>query len=467
VEAGVGARGPAGNPARSEDREEVRDAPPEGRSCSLTTSRTHDDADCASVAICSRVRVSGRASGSPESSGAFLAGKGWGAWRGWWESPLELEACVAGWCLRRRGETVDQWSSFAEAARELWTRRLDRTDRPWAIGWLGYEQCGLLAGIAGLRAPPSGPCDGWWLIEPFRKGGPPRFSTRLLDQAPRLSCSLADKSFRDQVALIREHIAEGQVYQVNLTRRFRAAPWSGGVQPILATTVQGGAPPYLSLFFHSSGELLCASMELLLRRRGDLIETMPIKGTRPRGRDEAEDRRLTADLESDPKELAELAMIVDLERNDLGRVARVGSVRVVDPGSVRSFPAVHHRIARIQAQVDPSAPWWELLAAVAPGGSVTGCPKIAAMELIAAIETTARGPYTGALGVVTASGDVELALPIRCAWSAEGGLEFAAGCGIVWQSDPHREELESRLKVQRWLDLVESRGRRCDDLAQR
>jgi anthranilate/para-aminobenzoate synthase component I len=195
-------------------------------------------------------------------------------------------------------------------------------------------------------------------------------------------------------------------------------------------------------------------MEMLLRRRGERLETAPIKGTRPRAEDSKEDRRLAMELASDPKERAELAMVIDLERNDLGRVARVGSVEVIDPGSVRSYASVHHLVGRVQARARPGLDWWELLAAMAPGGSVTGCPKHAAMTLIRELEPVQRGPFTGAFGVVAGNGDLEMALPIRTAWRVGTTVEFAAGCGIVWESDPKREEEESRLKVARWLDLV-------------
>ena len=160
------------------------------------------------------------------------------------------------------------------------------------------------------------------------------------------------------------------------------------------------------------------------------------------------------ELDADPKEQAELAMVVDLERNDLGRVSEIGSVEVADPGSVHAFAAVHHRVARVRGRARHDLEWWELLAAVAPGGSVTGCPKRAAMSVIAELEPVPRGPFTGALGVVAGNGDLEMALPIRTAWRLGSTLEFAAGCGVVWQSEPAAEEEESRLKVARWLKLV-------------
>jgi anthranilate/para-aminobenzoate synthase component I len=163
---------------------------------------------------------------------------------------------------------------------------------------------------------------------------------------------------------------------------------------------------------------------------------------------------LAEELASDPKERAELAMVIDLERNDLGRVSRIGSVEVVDPGSVRTYASVHHLVGRVKSRARPGLEWWEVLAAMVPGGSVTGCPKHAAMSLIRDLEPVQRGPFTGAFGVVAGNGDMEFALPIRTAWQIGTTLEFAAGCGVVWDSNPEAEEKECRLKVARWLDLV-------------
>jgi anthranilate/para-aminobenzoate synthase component I len=271
--------------------------------------------------------------------------------------------------------------------------------------------------------------------------------------------SLDAGQFRDHVEDIRRRIAAGEVYQVNLCRRLAVEGWTGSLDAFAAAAAVGGIPDFLAHIEYDDGELVCASMELLLRRRGELLETQPIKGTRPRGLSPEDDSRLAADLENDPKERAELAMIVDLERNDLGRISQIGSVRVADPGSVYPYAAVHHRVARVVGRLRPGVEWWEALGAMAPGGSVTGCPKLAAMSVITELEPTPRGPFCGAFGVVAGNGDLELALPIRTAWRVGRLVEFAAGCGIVWESDPDSEEMESRLKVARWLELVEGRHR--------
>jgi anthranilate/para-aminobenzoate synthase component I len=274
--------------------------------------------------------------------------------------------------------------------------------------------------------------------------------------------SLNEDNFKDEVRRIRMLIAEGSVYQVSLCRRFTVEQWEGGLRQLFETALVGSVSPgYLSCFlwgWSSSGELGCASMELLVSRRGGFLETRPIKGTRPRGKTVADDLDMIRQLESDDKERAELAMIVDLERNDLGRVARTGSVVVDDPGRVWTWERIHHRVARITAEVPKATPWWEILAVMAPGGSVTGCPKEAAMAVITDMEPVARGPFTGALGVIAGNGDLELALPIRTVWTSGDRLEMGAGCGIVWESDPEAEEAESRLKIQKWLELTGARA---------
>lgn len=356
--------------------------------------------------------------------------------------------------LEDRGLEISRWPDLTDALSALWSERSVRDGAPWAVGWLGYEACAEFAGgLPALEAGAAFPT-GVLLIEPRSTVTAP-VAPASAEGGTGARWSLDGDEFRESVAMIRERIAAGDVYQVTLSRRMSVEGLSGSLDAFQQASCIGGVPEYLARFSFDEGELLTASMELLLRRRGSDLETRPIKGTRRRGGSEAQDRALAADLDGDPKERAELAMIVDLERNDLGRVCVTGSVGVADAGSVHSYPAVHHRVARVTGRLRPGLEWWDALAALCPGGSVTGCPKIAAMEVIAEIEPLSRGPFAGALGVIGGNGDMEMALPIRSAWSADGRVEFAAGCGIVWESDPVAEELESRIKVARWLELVE------------
>jgi para-aminobenzoate synthetase component I len=242
------------------------------------------------------------------------------------------------------------------------------------------------------------------------------------------------------------YLAAGDAYQVNLTQPFTtalAAPaWALYTRLATRHPVPYGA--YLDL---GGSQLVMNSPELFLRRRGARVETRPIKGTRPRGASVAEDTALAAELLADPKERAEHVMIVDLERNDLGRVAATGSVTVEAHARLESHPTVHHLVSRIVARLRDGIGLTELLRATFPGGSITGAPKLRAMEIIAELEPWARGAYTGAIGLFHPGGDLELGLAIRTATVAGGLLRYPAGGGIVIDSRPERELAEAWLKT--------------------
>ena len=389
---------------------------------------------------------------------ADLRGPGWGRWRGGWKACRRLEGRPGLWSVVESGRETIRWPTLAEAIEDLWRDRAIMDSAPWAVGWLAYEACAELGGGLPARRDPEASLVGVLLLEPEKAGPEPILRAGKPAGGSELKISLSEEQFKEGVHSIRESIACGTVYQVNLCRRFTVDRWDGGLGRFFEISSTGTVvPDYLSAFSWDGphwGELVCASMELLVSRRGTRVETRPIKGTRPRGVAPDEDARLIQELESDPKEQAELAMIVDLERNDLGRIARTGSVVVEDPGRVCSWDHIHHRVARVKASVSAHRSWQDIVAAMAPGGSVTGCPKLSAMSVISRSEPVARGPFAGALGVITGAGDLELALPIRTAWTSGGRLEMGAGCGVVWESDPIAEEVESRLKVEKWLEVA-------------
>jgi para-aminobenzoate synthetase component I len=250
-----------------------------------------------------------------------------------------------------------------------------------------------------------------------------------------------ESEYADAVEVVRGAIAEGDVYQVNLVQHLRA-PFAGDVHA-LAAALAPLRPLEPAPLVGDGWAIVSASPELLLSKRGRTIRTSPIKGTRPAG--------VSVD---DEKDAAEHVMIVDLERNDLSRVAVPGSVRWPELLVERELAGVTHLVATVEAELRQDVGLGELLAAVLPGGSVTGCPKIAALDLVAALEPVGRGASMGALGRVYANGDLDLALTIRTFAVAEGFIHLWVGGGIVWESDPLAEVEESWVKARPLLNAI-------------
>jgi para-aminobenzoate synthetase component 1 len=275
--------------------------------------------------------------------------------------------------------------------------------------------------------------------------------------APRWDWS--DDTYRARVERVIAYLRAGDCYQVNLAHRLRVALDESSVVP-LWLALRAGAPAPLGAFLSiGNGEaaILSNSPELLLRVGADsdgkpargAIETRPIKGTRRRGRDADEDARLAAELDASDKDAAEHLMIVDLERNDLGHVAETGSVVVRGWRRRLTLPTVHHLVSTVAARLEPGVGLAEILRATFPGGSVTGAPKLRAMEIIDELEGVRRGVYCGAIGWLGPGQRVELALAIRTGtWTrAAGELVWPVGGGIVADSDPDGELEETRVKA--------------------
>ncbi|MGE0322063.1 MAG: anthranilate synthase component I family protein [Polyangiaceae bacterium] len=254
-----------------------------------------------------------------------------------------------------------------------------------------------------------------------------------------------------------EFIAQGDLYQVNLARRFTYRATGGPIELLLAVAGHGAAP-YACALDVGQARVVGLSPELFLRLEPNgRVTTIPIKGTRPRGKDEASDAALSLELDADPKERAELAMILDVERNDLGRIASTGSVQLTRGPEIVTHPTIHHRQATLCAELRPEVTRRALLSAMLPSGSVTGAPKVRAMELIANLEPVRRGLYTGAYGCVTQAGGLELAMAIR-SLSLRGEVgHYHTGGGIVADSDPERELSETEWKAEQFQALASSR----------
>ncbi len=265
--------------------------------------------------------------------------------------------------------------------------------------------------------------------------------------------SLPRVRYESAVEQVRERILAGDSYVLNLSQQIHV-PAMGTPEQCYAQLTARAPVPYGALLSTGAGALIGASPERFLSRRGNAIETRPIKGTRPRHLDSGADAGAIAELLANEKETSELTMIVDLCRSDLGRVAEVGSVDVAVMREVESFRTVHQAVATVRATQRPGVSLGQLLRAVFPAGSVTGCPKVRAMEIIDTLETVERGPYTGAYGWIDHGGNCDLAMNIRTALWRGGGLAIGAGGGITSESDPAAEWEESMLKARALLDAM-------------
>ncbi|MBP9088752.1 MAG: anthranilate synthase component I family protein, partial [Kofleriaceae bacterium] len=250
------------------------------------------------------------------------------------------------------------------------------------------------------------------------------------------------------------YIAAGDVYQVNVARRWSAQVLAPGDALALLASIDGLAPaPYSGMLEFAGATLVSASPEMFLQQRGRRVETRPIKGTRPRTGDVRQDAAARADLMQSEKDSAEHLMIVDLERNDLGRICDVGSVQVSEIGYVVELPQLYHRVSRVRGTLRAEVGIAALLQATFPGGSITGAPKVRAMQIIAELEPWPRGPYCGGFGWFgSADGAValELAIGIRIGVLTANALHVYVGGGIVADSDPRAEVRETDDKLAGW-----------------
>ena len=280
------------------------------------------------------------------------------------------------------------------------------------------------------------------LAERLRRPKPLAEATLELTEPPE-----APERHRERIRQVLELIAKGELYQVNIARRFRLRA-RGGAIALLARLARRAPAPYSAALTLGEVSVAATSPELLLALEPDgRVTTSPIKGTRPRGVDAEHDGALAAELDADPKERAELSMILDVERNDLGRIATVGSVRLLAAPRVVTHRTIHHRVATLGARLAPGVDREALLRAMLPSGSVTGAPKIRAMEVIAETEPERRGLYTGGFGMLRHDGGLVLGMAIRTLTIRDGEGHYFSGGGIVADSDPEREVAETHWKA--------------------
>ena len=278
--------------------------------------------------------------------------------------------------------------------------------------------------------------------------------------SPEVPARIATSNFsRDAYCAVVQralnYIGAGDVYQLNLAQRF-SIPWPCGdaASAQLYLRLRAESPAAYGAFLGAElvGNKLsvCSiSPELFLSARGRNVTTRPIKGTRPRTRDHEANAAAERELAQSPKECAELNMIVDVERHDLGRVCEFGSVRVESAGEIETLPTLYHRVATVTGRLRPRCGPASLLRAAFPGGSITGAPKIRAMQLIRELEPDPRGIYCGAIGWLGLNGDLDLNIAIRTAVhdTVSGVVQYHAGSGIVADSDPEREYDETLHKA--------------------
>jgi anthranilate synthase component I len=261
-------------------------------------------------------------------------------------------------------------------------------------------------------------------------------------------------AFIERVRRAKEYVRAGDVYQANLSRPWAvelAAAAHGGTRSAAAALYQrlraANPAPFAALAQWREVALLSSSPERLVRIEGRRVDTRPIAGTRPRSRLPAADAAEMSALAAHPKERAEHIMLIDLERNDLGRVCEAGSVRVDELMSIESYAHVHHIVSNVSGVLRPEVTPIGALRAVFPGGTITGCPKFRCMQIIAELEEVGRGAYTGSLGYLTRDGRLDANILIRTMTLRGQRVEFRAGAGIVADSDPQRELEETRAKA--------------------
>jgi anthranilate/para-aminobenzoate synthase component I len=274
--------------------------------------------------------------------------------------------------------------------------------------------------------------------------------------------NLSRRDNMERVTLCKNYIAAGDIYQANLSHRFAVSLDPGLPGDTHGTTValyaslrRVNPSPFSALLEFGDINLLSSSPERLVRLQGRTAETRPIAGTRPRGADLADDRHLAEELITNPKERAEHLMLVDLERNDLGRVCRYGSVRADELMIIERYSHVSHLVSNIVGTLRDGLDGFDLIRAMFPGGTITGVPKIHCMELIETLEPVRRGPYTGSLGYISWSGDLDFNIIIRTLILKGTRGYVQVGAGIVADSDPSREYDETLYKAEALMEALQ------------
>jgi len=360
---------------------------------------------------------------------------------------IRCESATLQTVARVGNSTIRQWDDPLEALQ--W---MSRTFWPGKGRWIGYLSYDVGRLFEKLPARAAGDLNLPWFVFTYcrpagdRPGG--KDSDYGKSEEPPVS-NFSRSQYESAVRRTLEYIGAGDVFQVNLSQRFTAGLKSHPVE-IYRRLVRQSPAAYGAYLGYDDFAIISNSPELFLRVTPDRrIVTRPIKGTRPIG------AGMELALRDSIKDQAELNMIVDLERNDLGRVCRVGSVEVAERRAIEAHPTVYHGVATIRGMLREDVTFVDLLRATFPGGSVTGAPKIRAMEIIDELEPVRRGPYCGAIGYLDAAGNIQFNVAIRTMIAKEGRIYIPVGGGIVADSDPAEEYEETLVKGKAMLAAAE------------
>jgi len=409
-------------------------------------------------------------------------------------SRFDILPMAAGECLRlssdgRLSGPHAGTEGFLSALEHWWTRlRIPETASPlpFSGGWLlylGYELASEIeprlrlprsadpvAALA-IRAPAAWIRDratgqAWLMAEPGYESLLEEFENRVLNLRSSPPPSGAafhieeddPRTFLDAVRRGLDYIAAGDVYQTNLSRGWqgRAVPPVDPVQ-VYRRLRATNPSPFAAMLRYEDFALLSSSPERLVSIRGNTVSTRPIAGTRPRGATPEADAALVRSLLDNEKERAEHVMLIDLERNDLGRVCAGGSVRVDEYMSVETYAHVHHIVSNVSGRLRNDVSPIGVIRALFPGGTITGCPKVRCMEIIAELEAVGRGAYTGSIGYLNRDGSCDINILIRTITAQAGLFKFRAGAGIVADSNPAQELAETRAKAEGLLRALAAR----------
>ncbi|RLA90554.1 MAG: aminodeoxychorismate synthase component I [Deltaproteobacteria bacterium] len=272
-----------------------------------------------------------------------------------------------------------------------------------------------------------------------------------------LESNFSREQYLQAVRRVRHYIRQGDVYQVNLSQRF-SFPLQGDLYSLFLRLYRRNPAPFYAYLNLGDFQVLSTSMERFLFRHGDYLETRPIKGTRPRGHSAAEDLALRQELLTSLKDDAELSMIVDLLRNDLGKVCQARTVKVQEHKRLEAYQNVYHLISIVEGRLRAGVTQVDILRATFPGGSITGCPKIRSMEIIDELEPTVRHVYTGAIGYLGLHRNLDLNVAIRTGICCRGRFYFSVGGGIVYDSKEADEYLETLHKGQTLFSIIGQGG---------